>query len=94
MSNTIELLEAIGRNASLRHASGEDLVQALNGWQASEPLLRAARSGDSGELTQEFGYRDMKNPNNVNQRSAPDDEDVEPQEDSHPDDSEATEQQA
>jgi hypothetical protein len=93
MSNTIELLETIGKDASLRHASGEGLAQALSGRQASEWLLRAARSGDSGQLTQEFGHRDMKTPNNVNQRPVPgDDEDVEQQDDGDQDGSEATEQ--
>ncbi len=42
MTNTIELLETIGRDASLRHASGEDLSQAIIGLQASEALKLAA----------------------------------------------------
>lgn len=66
MSNTIELLEMIGRDASLRHASGEDLSQALTGLQASEALKQAAMSGDDGHLAKELGHRDIKNPNHVN----------------------------
>jgi hypothetical protein len=65
MSNTIELLEAIGKDASLRHASGEDLSQALSGLQASEGLKRAAISGDDGPLEKELGHRDIKSPNHV-----------------------------
>ncbi|MFA6229818.1 MAG: hypothetical protein WC617_06535 [Rhodanobacter sp.] len=66
MSNTIELLETIGRDASLRHASGEDLSQALTGLQASEALKQAAISGDDGPLVKELGHRDIKGPNHVN----------------------------
>lgn len=76
MSNTIELLEAIGKDASLRHASGESLGHALSGMQASELLLRAARSGDSSQLTPELGHRDIKANNHVNQAPChPDDHD-------------------
>lgn len=55
MTNTIELLETIGLDASLRHASGEDLAQALTRLLASERLKQAAISGDSDCLTQELG---------------------------------------
>lgn len=71
MSNTIELLEAIGKDASLRHASGEDLSQALSGLQASEGLKRAAISGDDGLLAKELGHRDVKTPNHVSQNHGP-----------------------
>ena len=76
MSNTIELLEAIGKDASLRHASREGQAQALSGRQASEWLLRAARSGDSGQLTPELGHRDTKANNHVNQAPCHRDDDV------------------
>jgi hypothetical protein len=66
MTNTIELLEAIGRDASLRHASGEDLSRALSGLKATEALKLAAISGDDGYLAQELGDRDVKSTNNVN----------------------------
>ncbi|MEP7185348.1 MAG: hypothetical protein ABI767_05855 [Rhodanobacter sp.] len=67
MTNTIELLEAIGKDASLRHASKEDLAQALGGMDASTGLNMAAASGDSRHLAQELGYKDNKvnlNPHN------------------------------
>ncbi len=66
MTNTIELLEAIGRDASLRHASGEDLSRALSGLKATEALKLAAIAGDDRYLAQELGDRDVKTTNNVN----------------------------
>lgn len=60
MSNTIELLEAIGRDASLRGASQEHLAQLLDGLDASIGLKMAAASGDRSHLTQELGDRDNK----------------------------------
>lgn len=57
MFNTIELLETIGRDASLRHASRENLSQALNGMNASEGLRLAVVSGDKNHLAQELGYK-------------------------------------
>ena len=66
MTNTIELLEAIGRDATLRHASPESLSQALTGLQASEALKLAAISGDYGHLLKELGHRPIKDPNHVN----------------------------
>lgn len=65
MTNTIELLETIGRDASLRHASGESLSHALNGMHASEALKQAAISGDGSHLQQELGHGGMKDPNHV-----------------------------
>jgi hypothetical protein len=57
MSDTIELLEAIGRDASLRHASSEDLTSALLEAQASQALTAAVASGDSSKLAEEFGQK-------------------------------------
>lgn len=59
MSNTIELLETIGSDASLRHASGDELARTLAGMHASEGLQRAATSGDSTLLEKELGHRNM-----------------------------------
>jgi hypothetical protein len=56
MSDTIELLEAIGSDASLRHASPEDLTSALRQAQASEALTSAVSSGERAPLAQEFGH--------------------------------------
>lgn len=56
MSNTIELLERIGQDASLRHASRETLAKALNALDASEGLKVAAASGDKSRLGEELGH--------------------------------------
>jgi len=57
MPDTIELLEAIGRDASLRHASSEDLSDALQRSQASAALTAAAASGDRSLLASELGHK-------------------------------------
>lgn len=57
MTGTIELLETIGRDASLRHASPYDLEQALAEMGASEGLKMAAVLGDGKHLRQELGSR-------------------------------------
>lgn len=57
MSKTIELLELIGQDASLRHASKEDLAQALDALNASEGLKVAAASGDKSRLEEELGNK-------------------------------------
>lgn len=80
MSNTIELLEAIGRDASLRHASPESLSQALDGMDASAGLKMAAASGDQSHLAQELGTSNQKvnhNQNPPNGGCDPDDDDLE-----------------
>lgn len=55
MPDTIELLEAIGRDASLRHISAEDLANLLRQVQASEALTKTVVSGDRSWLSEEFG---------------------------------------
>jgi hypothetical protein len=62
MLDTIEMLEAIGRNASLRHASTDDLTEALQQAQASAALTSAVASGDSSKLFAELGYKLMRQP--------------------------------
>lgn len=52
----IVLLETIGQNASLRHASKYDLAQALQQMGASETLKFALTSEDSIPLWQELGH--------------------------------------
>jgi len=82
MSNTIELLEVVGRDASLRHASGDDLAQALGGMGAGESLKQAAASGDRSHLVQEFGGGDVKVNHNVTEggcEPADDDEEGAPE---------------
>jgi len=55
MPDTIDLLEAIGRDASLRHISAEDLANLLRQVQASEALTKTVVSGDRSWLSEEFG---------------------------------------
>jgi hypothetical protein len=55
MSDTIELLETIGKNASLRHASAQDLAQVLDQADASHALKAAAMHGDRTLLAAELG---------------------------------------
>lgn len=56
MSDTLDLLEVIGRDASLRHASKEELTKILVHTHASEVLTAAVASGDSSMLFREFAY--------------------------------------
>jgi len=59
MRDTVELLEAIGRDASLRHASPEELAKALEAADASTGLRELASNGDATELTKELGLQKM-----------------------------------
>jgi hypothetical protein len=62
MPDTIELLEAIGRDASLRYASTEDLTHMLEQAQASEALTAAVASGERSRLFEELGHKPMHAP--------------------------------
>lgn len=62
MADTIELLETIGRDASLRHASTERLADMLEQAQASGALKAAAASGDRMLLSGEFGSKPLNAP--------------------------------
>jgi uncharacterized protein (UPF0147 family) len=75
VSNTIELLEAIGQDASLRHATREALSQALVKQNASEALIRAAATNDSAHMAPELGHKDPMTTHSVNQFATDDDED-------------------
>ena len=66
MNNTLDLLEAIGRDASLRHAPADELAKALAGAQASEALTAAVASGDSSRLSEEFGWVRQQSPQSGN----------------------------
>ncbi|GGA29898.1 hypothetical protein [Dyella nitratireducens] len=66
MIDTLDLLEAIGRDASLRHASTEELTSALVQAQASEALTAAVASGDSSRLFEEFGHMQNEPPQSGN----------------------------
>jgi len=65
MSDTIELLEAIGRDASLRHASSVELADVLRQSKASEALTAAVASGDSSLLAEELGHKVNYQPQGV-----------------------------
>lgn len=55
MSDTIELLTNIGGDASLRHASAEELASVLEQKGASDTLKAAVAAGDSSLLVKELG---------------------------------------
>ncbi|MGC1550335.1 MAG: hypothetical protein WA777_17585 [Rhodanobacter sp.] len=69
MSDTIELLEAIGTNAALRHASPEELAHTLAQADASDGLKAAALSGDSSLLSAELGHKPMQVPQDTHSPS-------------------------
>jgi hypothetical protein len=62
MKDTIDLLESIGRDASLRHASKEKLTAVLVQAQASEALTAAVMSGDVSRLSGELGHVQYQTP--------------------------------
>jgi hypothetical protein len=58
MSNTISFLESVGRDATLRHATGSQLAAAMRRERIS-PELRAVILGQSGAQIGEYlGIRD------------------------------------
>ncbi|MFC4525567.1 hypothetical protein ISN76_00300 [Dyella halodurans] len=83
MQDTIELLEAIGRDASLRHASADELTSMLAQAQAPEALTAAVASGDSSRLAEELGHKPMYSPQS-SQTGHEDDELDDADEDPHP----------
>jgi len=87
MTDTIQLLETIGGDASLRHASGDDLARTLSGMDASEALKQAAAAGDRAYLAQEPGFERLATPNraeNVSQTVPDDDDDDDDGDDGEP----------
>ncbi|MHA6204869.1 hypothetical protein ACXU4B_10625 [Dyella soli] len=83
MADTIEWLEAIGRDASLRHAPADELKSKLEQAQASAALTAAVATGDSSRLAQELGHKPMYSPQSSqtgHEEAEPeDDADAEPQ---------------
>ena len=73
MTDTIDLLEAIGSDASLRHAPAGEMAQRLEQAQASAALIAAAAFGDSSALSVEFGQLPNQAPQ-VTQMPAREDE--------------------
>jgi hypothetical protein len=66
MSDTIDLLETIGKNAHLRHASADALADTLEQEDASDALKAAVIAGDSGLLAAEFGHKPLRVDQHVN----------------------------
>lgn len=62
MTDTIELLSIIGQDATLRHASVEDLGAALDQAHASETLKAAVAARDSSLLARELGNKPRTEP--------------------------------
>lgn len=83
MSDTIGLLDTIGRDASLRHASTEHLNNVLEKAQASEALTAAAIHGDSSLLFAEFGQNTNVPPQST-QSPSHEEEDEESEDDPEP----------
>ncbi|UGB37172.1 hypothetical protein [Frateuria soli] len=55
MTDTIDLLETIGCDSSLRHASAEELARVLEQAKAPEALKAAVAAGDSSMLSAALG---------------------------------------
>ena len=72
MLDTIEMLEAIGSDASLRYASTVELTNVLEQGRATEALAAAVASGDASHLSQEFGDRPMFQPQSTQSFFSPD----------------------
>ncbi len=81
MSDTIEWLENIGKNAALRRAPADELASALEQTDASEVLRAAAAAGDSSLLSTELGHKPMKVNHDVHTGGHEDDEDPRPAKD-------------
>ena len=62
MSDTIGLLETIGGDATLRHASTAHLLNVLEQANASEALTSAAMRGDRSPLFAELGQKQNEPP--------------------------------
>jgi hypothetical protein len=66
MTDTIEWLETIGKNARLRHAPAEELVQTLEQADASDALKAAVIYQDRTRLAAELGDRLMRSDESSN----------------------------
>lgn len=77
MTDTIELLEAIGRDSSLRHASSEELARVLEQAKASEALKAAAAAGDRSILSVELGQQQPYQAPQITQMPAHEEEPME-----------------
>jgi hypothetical protein len=76
-ADTIELLEAIGSDASLRYAQTDELMGALGRAQASAGLRAAVAASDSATLHDELGLQQVPVHPQINAPGHGDDEDDE-----------------
>lgn len=72
MLDTIEMLETIGRDASLRYASTEELTNIPEQAQASEILTAAVATSDTSRLTADLWPWPMQPPQST--QTVPDSE--------------------
>lgn len=59
MADTIELLEAIGSDASLRYAQGDELMGVLEQAQASTKLMMAVGQASGALLREGYGLQQV-----------------------------------
>lgn len=84
MLDTIDMLEAIGQDAMLRYAPGDELVKDPALTDASDALKAAVSTGDRSELSTELGVRVME-ATQVSQRPGREEEEPDHEEDDEPD---------
>ncbi|HET8899941.1 MAG TPA: hypothetical protein VFN09_14330 [Rhodanobacteraceae bacterium] len=60
MSNTLDVLESVGKNAALRFSTTDELMVALAGLDASDAVRHAAATGDMAPLRQAAGPRHVQ----------------------------------
>lgn len=75
MPDTIDLLNAIGQDATLRYASAEELARTLESENVSDTFKAAVASGNSSLLSKELGIKPMHAPQ-VTQAPGQEDEDT------------------
>ncbi|NUO71890.1 MAG: hypothetical protein HOQ10_04135 [Frateuria sp.] len=83
MADAIEMLETIGRSASLRHASAEELTHILERELAPEALVAAVTQEDSSLLHAMLGSRLNQVPQVV-QTPGREEEEPEPEDEEDP----------
>jgi hypothetical protein len=77
MNDALDLLETIGQDASLRHATAEALAHALAQANAPEALTQAVALGEISRLSEEFGpvrNETMQTSNHPAREDEPDEE--------------------
>ncbi|MEW5836039.1 MAG: hypothetical protein AB1832_13340 [Pseudomonadota bacterium] len=67
MNNTINLLESLGANASLRYAGPSQLAETLNAYETPESILKAILNADARQLRISIVGTDKAVPTQVTQ---------------------------